>query len=259
MSVINTNTKSMFAQAALQTNSRAMDVAMNQLSTGKRTYSAAVDAAGVSISEKLTSQIRGSQMAARNVNDAISFMQTAEGALNEISNMAQRMYELAVQKTSGTFSTGTSSQTNDINTEITALSAAIDGIKTGSTWNGTAVATATSLTATADGSGNTAALSLTALGTTPTSASTASAIETFIATVTTRRAEAGAHINRLGYMADNLNNIATNLSASRSRIQDTNYAQSSAELARTQIINQAATAMLAQANQQPQAVLSLLQ
>jgi flagellin len=100
---------------------------------------------------------------------------------------------------------------------------------------------------------------LTALGTTPTSSTTAADIETFIATVTTRRAEAGAHINRLAYMADNLNNTATNLAASRSRIQDTDYAASSAELARTQIINQAATAMLAQANQQPQAVLSLLQ
>ena len=258
MSVINTNVKSMFAQAALQTNSRSMDVAMNQLSTGKRTYSASVDAAGVSISEKLTSQIRGSQMAARNVNDAISFMQTAEGALAEIGNMAQRIYELTVQKTSGTFS---SSQTTDINTEITALSSAIDGIKTGSLWNGTAVAAdaTTSLTATSDGAGSTVSLALTALGTTPTSATAASAVETYIATVTTRRAQAGAHINRLSHMADNLNNIASNLSASRSRIQDTDYAKASAELARTQIIDQAATAMLAQANQQPQAVLSLLQ
>lgn len=256
MSVINTNVKSMFAQAALETNERSMNTAMNQLSTGKRTFSAAVDAAGVSISAKLTSQIRGSEMAARNINDAISFMQTAEGALAEIGNMAQRMYELAVQKTSGTYA---ASQTTDINTEITALSTAIDGIKTGSLWNGTAVATATSLAATSDGTGATTTLSLTALGTTPTSATAASAIETFIATVTTRRAEAGASINRLGYMADNLNNIATNLAASRSRIQDTDYAAASAELARTQIINQAATAMLAQANQQPQAVLSLLQ
>jgi len=258
MSVINTNVKSMFAQAALQSNERNMTEAMNQLSTGKRTYSAAVDAAGVSIAAKLTSQIRGSQMAARNVNDAISFMQTAEGALAEIGNMAQRIYELTVQKTSGTFS---SSQTTDINTEITALSSAIDGIKTGSLWNGTAVAAdaTTSLTATSDGAGSTVSLALTALGTTPTSATAASAVETYIATVTTRRAQAGAHINRLSYMADNLNNIASNLSASRSRIQDTDYAKASAELARTQIIDQAATAMLAQANQQPQAVLSLLQ
>ena len=259
MSVINTNVKSMFAQAALQTNERSMTTAMNQLSTGKRTFSASVDAAGVSIAEKLTSQIRGSQMAARNVNDTISFMQTAEGALTEIGNMSQRMYELAVQKTSGTYSTGLLSQVSDINTEIHALATAIDGIKTGTKWNGLLPATATALAATSDSSGTTSSLTLTALGTTPTSATSVTDIDTYIGTVTTRRSEAGAHINRLGYMADNLNSNATNLAASRSRIQDTDYAKASAELARTQIISQAATAMLAQANQQPQAVLTLLQ
>jgi len=259
MSVINTNVKSMFAQAALQTNERSMTTAMNQLSTGKRTFSASVDAAGVSIAEKLTSQIRGSEMAARNVNDALTFMQTAEGALVEIGNMSQRMFELAVQKTSGTYSTGALSQTSDINTEITALASAIDGIKSGTKWNGLLPATATSLAITADSAGTTASLSLTVLGSTPSATSTATEIDTYIGTVSTRRAEAGAHINRLGYMADNLSSNATNLAASRSRIQDTDYAKASAELARTQIISQAATAMLAQANQQPQAVLSLLQ
>ncbi len=259
MSVINTNVKSMFAQAALQTNERNMNVAMNQLSTGKRTYSAAVDAAGVSISEKLTSQIRGSQMAVRNLNDGISFMQTAEGALNEIGNMAQRIYELAVQKANtGTYSTA---QFADINAEVTALAAGIESVKTGAKWNGTAVATATGLAVTPDGIGTSAVtLSLSALGSTALSTSlSVSDVETYIGTVTTRRADAGAHINRLSYMADNLSNLATNLAASRSRIQDADYAASSAELARTQIINQAATAMLAQANQQPQAVLTLLQ
>lgn len=259
MSVINTNVKSMFAQAALQTNERNMTEAMNQLSTGKRTYSAQVDAAGVAIAGKLTSQIRGSQMAVRNINDAISFMQTAEGALNEIGNMAQRMYELTIQESSGTFTT---SQVTNINTEITALASGIASIVSGSKWNATAVVDTsggTTLNVTVDGSGTTESLSLTTIGTAPTSASTATNIETFISAVTTRRAEAGAHINRLSYMADNLSNIATNLAASRSRIEDTDYAASSAELARTQIINQAATAMLAQANQQPQAVLTLLQ
>jgi flagellin len=96
------------------------------------------------------------------------------------------------------------------------------------------------------------------LGTTPTSASAASAISTFLATVATQRGEAGSAINRLGYMADNLSNLAANLSASRSRTMDTDYASASAELARTQIIQQAATAMLAQANQSSQSVLSLL-
>ena len=251
MSVINTNVKSMFAQAALQSNERDMTVAMNQLSTGKRTYSASVDAAGVSIAGKLTSQVRGSQMAVRNINDAISFMQTAEGALREIGNMGQRIYELSVQKTSGTYS---STETGHIDDEITALIAGIASISGGTEWNGVNAVTATSLTITEDAEGGTDSLALSAIGTPASGAN-----DTFIAAVNARRAEAGAHINRLAYMADNLSNAAANLAASRSRIEDTDYAASSAELARTQIINQAATAMLAQANQQPQAVLTLLQ
>ena len=256
MSVINTNVKSMFAQAALQTNERSMTTAMNQLSTGKRTYSAAVDAAGLSLSEKLTSQIRGSQMAVRNMNDAISFLQTAEGALGEIANMAQRMYELAIQYADGTLS---SDQQTDIKSEMNELSTAITSVKTNTKWNATATADY-SITTTVAADGTTATFAkTTSIGTVPTSASAASAIETFIETIASQRGEAGAQINRLGYMVDNLNNVATNLAASRSRVQDTDYAKASAELARTQIINQAATAMLAQANQQPQVVLSLLQ
>ncbi|MEY4653006.1 MAG: Flagellin [Pseudomonadota bacterium] len=256
MSVINTNVKSMFAQAALQTNERSMTTAMNQLSTGKRTYSAAVDAAGLSLSEKLTSQIRGSQMAVRNMNDAISFLQTAEGALGEIANMAQRMYELAIQYADGTLS---SDQQTDIKSEMNELSTAITSVKTNTKWNATATADY-SITTTVAADGTTATFAkTTSIGTVPTSASAASAIETFIETIASQRGEAGAQINRLGYMVDNLNNVAANLAASRSRVQDTDYAKASAELARTQIINQAATAMLAQANQQPQVVLSLLQ
>lgn len=256
MSVINTNVKSMFAQAALQTNSRQMDVAMNQLSTGKRTYSASVDAAGLSLSEKLTSQIRGSQMSVRNISDAISFLQTAEGALGEINNMAQRMYELAVQLNNGTLSTD---QKTDVEAEMTELSTAITSIKTNSKWNGTATADY-SVTTTIAADGTTATLAkTTSIGTVPTKSSSASDIETFIETVASQRGEAGAQINHLGYMVDHLKNLGANLSASRSRIQDTDYAMASAELARTQIVAQAATAMLAQANQQPQVVLSLLQ
>jgi flagellin len=254
MPVINTNVKSMFAQAALQSNERAMNVAMNQLSTGKRTYSAAVDAAGLALSEKLTSQIRGSQMAARNINDAISFLQTAEGALGEINNMAQRMYELRIQKIDGTLD---EDQVGNIEAEMDALSEAIDDIITNTKWNDTETADY-DLNTTIAADGTDADFTATELGDTPDSDSSVAAIETFIAEVATQRAEAGAHMNRLGYMVDNLNNVAANLSASRSRIQDTDYAQASAELARTQIIAQAATAMLAQANQQPQVVLSLL-
>lgn len=256
MSVINTNVKALFAQAALQTNERSMNTAMNQLSTGKRTYSSAVDAAGVSIAEKLTSQIRGSQQAARNMNDTISFLQTAEGALGEIVNMAQRMYELSVQNLNGALS---AAQKADISAEMHELVDGIDNVKTNTKWNGTATADY-SIATTVDGAGTAETLAkTTSIGTALTSASGATAIETYIETVVSQRAEAGAQINRLGFQVDNMNNVAANLSASRSRIQDTDYAQASADLARTQIISQAAMAMLAQANQQPQTVLSLLQ
>jgi len=255
MSVINTNVKSMFAQAALQTNSRDMSRAMNQLSTGKRTYSASIDSAGLAVAEKLTTQIRGAQMAVRNMNNAISFMQTAEGAYEQVSNMAQRMYELAVQLDDATLDTD---QTDSIEAEMDELSAGIDDILDNTKWNDTATDGYT-LDVTVDGLATTVNFALSPLDSTPDSTTAAGTIIDFIASVGTARGEAGAHINRLSFMVDNQSNLAANLSESRSRIQDTDYAQASAELARTQIINQAATAMLAQANQQPQTVLSLLQ
>jgi len=253
--VINTNVRSMFASSALATNERQMGVAMNQLSTGKRTYSAAVDAAGLALADKLTSQIRGTQMAVRNINDGISYLQTSEGALNEITNMAQRMYELTVQAANGTLSTEAS---DSITTELTDLAAGIDAIIDNTEWNGTVVGTTMDITISGDGTTATFVPSAAIANGDVDEDSSSADIETFIAAVATQRAEAGSAINRLAYMADNLSNLATNLSASRSRTQDTDYAAASAELARTQIINQAATAMLAQANQSSQSVLSLL-
>lgn len=254
-SVINTNVQSMYASNALESNERSMTRAMNQLSSGKRTFSSAVDAAGLALAEKLTSQMRGASMAVQNINDGVSFLQTADGALGEISNMAQRMYELNIQKSNGTLS---SDQKGYIDSELKDLSAAITDIKTNAKWNGLTVVDHASLSITTAGDGTTAAFTATSIGTVPTESTAASAVETFIGAVSKQRAEIGANINRLGYMADSLNNSATNLAASKSRIQDTDYAKSSAELARTQIIQQAATAMMAQANQAPQAVLSLL-
>jgi flagellin len=256
--VINTNVRSMFASAALATNERQMGVAMNQLSTGKRTYSASVDAAGLALADKLTSQIRGTQMAVQNINDGISFMQTAEGALNEITNMGQRMYELAVQLENA--SLFDDDQEASIEAEMDDLGAAIDDIIANTKWNGVTTADFDiDVTVTGDSDATAANFKATVLGTTtPTSASGKDDIATYLATVATQRGEAGSFINRLGYMADNLTNLAANLSASRSRTQDTDYAAASAELARTQIVSQAATAMLAQANQSSQSVLSLL-
>jgi len=258
MSVIGTNVSAMFAQAALTTNQRNLERASNQISTGKRIYTAAVDAAGVAISNKLTSQVRGNQMVVRNLNDAISFMQTAEGGLNEIANMAQRMRELQVQASNGTWS---ATQTASISAEMTSLSTGITAVIAASTWNGLnliSASAATTLNATVNQDGTTAAFSITSVGTTPTSASTVANLDTYIAAVGTARADAGANINRMAYLVDNLNNAAANLAQSNSRVQDTDYAKASADLAKAQIINQAATAMLAQANQQPQGVLALL-
>ncbi len=254
-SVINTNVQSMYASSALETNERSMTRAMNQLSSGKRTWSSAVDAAGLAMAEKLTTQMRGAGMAVQNMNDGISFLQTAEGALTEIGNMAQRMHELVVQKANGTLA---ADQKTNIETELTALSGAITDIKTNAKWNGLTVVDHADLAITTAADGTTATLKATTIGTVPDKTATAAGLVTFIGAVSTQRAEIGANINRLGYMADSLSNQSTNLAASKSRIQDTDYAKSSAELARTQIIQQAATAMMAQANQAPQAVLSLL-
>ena len=273
MSVINTNVKSLIAQQSLTVNNRALSKTMEQLSTGKRINSASDDAAGLSISNKMTAQVRGLNQAVRNANDAISMIQTAEGSLNEVSNMLQRMRELAVQASNGTNSTADRTATNN---EYAALAAEIARISDKTTWNGVEImgsaAAATSFQV-GNASGDQVALTFTDIsalggiaavsaGQTSTVALAQTAItdtDTAIAAVDTYRSTLGAMVNRLNYAADNLTNVATNTSASRSRIMDTDYASATTELARSQIIQQAATAMLAQANQSPSAVLSLLQ
>jgi flagellin len=387
MTVINTNVKSLAAQSAITLNNRSMSTAMEQLSTGKRINSAKDDAAGLAISEKMTSQVRGLNQAIRNANDGISLLQTAEGAMVEITNMMQRMRELAVQSANDT---NAQDDRQYLDLEFQQLKEEINRVTKNTQWNGmnildqtepasgaregtftfqaganygdahkithtldslafgassgaaafaadssTSAGVAT-LTITdgfeagdvitlavnkqqfqytvksADLTGNTAALRQKAivdaieneLGSTfadldvTTTATTVvftnpdeekfssftkvtngklatvdaleitsqslsdSAIrglDVALKTVSEARAEIGAVINRLNYAVDNMTNVSMNTSESRSRILDTDYAKASAELARTQIISQAATAMLAQANQQPQAVLQLLQ
>jgi flagellin len=281
MSVINTNVKSLVAQNAATVNNRSLSKAMEQLSTGKRISSAADDAAGLAISNKMSAQIRGLNQAVRNANDGISLLQTAEGATQEITNMLQRMRELAVQSANDS---NTSTDRSALNAEVTALKSEISRIADNTEWNGMKLFTAANASAGGigaagnvtlqvgvDGSANnqitvqlddidSAALSLTSLTlATRSGATTALAtLDTAIATIDTDRARFGATINRLTYAADNLANVSQNAQASRSRILDTDYAQTTTELARTQIIQQAATAMLAQANQAPQSVLSLL-
>ena len=270
MTVINTNVKSLVAQNAMTVNNRSMNKAMEQLSTGKRINGAADDAAGLGIVDKMTAQIRGLNQAVRNANDGISMIQTAEGATQEITNMLQRMRELAVQSANGTYND--SDDRVSLNEEYQALSTQITDIANNTKWNGQTVLDATAAGAAVTfqiGSGSAETLDWTPSdlsGLTFTNDLTTLSgangaiddIDTALTTVDTARSTMGATINRLTYVADNLTNISQNTSASRSRIQDTDYASATTELARTQIISRAATAMLAQANQQPQMVLKLL-
>ena len=390
MTVINTNVKSLVSQNAMVKNNRDLADAMQQLSTGKRINSAKDDAAGLAISSRMTSQITGLNQAIRNGNDSVSMLQTTEGAMIEMTNMLQRMRELAVQSSNDTY-TGVDRGYLDL--EFQQLKAEVNRISKDTEWNGmgimngsvlnddgqigkfefqvgandgqiithtiadmgfiadvgnaqftlatahsTAVAQVSTLTLsgtylagdvisfTAGGETKTytvlpadltsnnnstnlnsiAAKLLTAadtpMGTAGVTVSsnvltfTATAnnaafttsfsntprgalqnisalniqnntdsntsireLDTAINRINTERAGIGAVINRLTYAVDNLANVSQNTSESRSRIMDADYAKASSELARTQIISQAATAMLAQANQQPQTVLQLLQ
>jgi flagellin len=280
MPSINTNVSALNAQAALAKNSRAMSTAMEQLSTGSRINSAADDAAGLAIGNTMSSQIRGLNQAVRNLNDGVNLLQTAEGALSETTNMLQRMRELAVQAASGTYS---STQRSYLQTEFYALNSQIDKIASETTWNGYTVLTATAgdtsngtfsfqsgqtsgqTISVAIGGMTISALGLTATASTGIALSTAASasaaiayIDTAINTVNSQRATIGAAVNRMTYAADNITNISANVSASRSTIMDTDYATASTNLSKAQIIQQASTAMLAQANQQPQTVLALL-
>jgi len=269
MSVINTNVSALSAQNALRTNARSMNSNMEQLSTGSRVNSAKDDAAGLAIGQNMTTQIRGLNMAVRNVNDAVNMMQTAEGAMIEQTNMLQRMRELAVQSASGTYS---ATQRSYMTTEYNALVTQIGSISSQSEWNGTNLMNATGTFSFQSGSasGQTISVVITSMTTaslginsssvtTTTTASAAIALlDTAINSINSQRATIGASINQMTYAADNLTNISANASASRSTVMDTDYATASNNLAKNQIIQQAATAMLAQANQQPQAVLSLL-
>lgn len=389
MTVINTNVKSLAAQNAIKVNNRSMTTAMEQLSSGKRINSAKDDAAGLAISEKMNSQVRGLNQAIRNANDGISLLQTAEGAMVEITNMMQRMRELAVQSANDTYA---QDDRNYLDLEFQQLKAEINRVTKNTQWNGMNILDQTEPASgarggtftfqvgantgdshkithqldklaftTRDGATFAEAVDGTPDATTKIQESTvtfgdeltegdvitvtvnnkqfqytvtaedaaAAAVEDAVAAsfaaamgsefadltvavsgaevsftgvadqtfetfvkvtdgklatieplkitsqslsdvaiggldaaltkVNEARAEIGAVINRLNYAVDNMTNVSMNTSESRSRILDTDYAKASTELARTQIISQAATAMLAQANQQPQAVLQLLQ
>ena len=292
MAVVNTNIGASLAQAALVKNQRALDTAMEQLSTGSKINSAADDAAGLAISTRMTSQINGLNMAVKNANDAINMVNTAEGALIEMTTMLQRMRELALQAANGTTDTNDRSY---LDSEYKALYAEIDRIADNTEWNGRTildnsadgnasgfvefqVGMDTGQVITVDfgnftnvsGSGTFAdfvsagatagTISATTTSQAQLKASAAiGSIDTALDAISNQRATLGGVANRLTHSVDNLTNISVNTSASRSAIMDTDYAASTTDLARASIIAQAGTAMLAQANQLPQTVLALLQ
>ena len=277
MTVINTNMNALFAKNALTINSRAMSGAMEQLSTGQRINSAKDDAAGLAISDKMTSQIRGLQQAINNGNDAISLLQTAEGSMVQQTAMLQRMRELAVQASTDTT---TVNDKSNIDREYQKLLTQIDNVGKQTQWNGENVLDASHESGTYTfqigankndtvvmqiddftiGGTNTklVGLAATSIDTAADAQDMLGVISAAIDAIDLQRSTLGAGINQLTYSLDNLTNVVQNATASRSRIMDTDYATASSNLARAQIIQQAATAMLAQANQQPQTVLALL-
>jgi len=267
---------------------------MERLSTGKRINSAADDAAGLAIASRMSSQVNSLEQAARNANDAISMLQTVEGAGKEIVNILTRMKELATQAATGTLST---SDKTALNQEFSELESEITRIETNTKWNTYALLDGADTVTVQVGAGNGQTMSIVigdwslAGGTTTananntvygdtdgdpnsgavayqnagdlhigTNASDAMvALDNMITNASAELAKYGAYINRLEYASDNLLNVAQNTDASRSRIEDADYASETSELAKTQIIAQAGTAMLAQANQIKQTVLALLQ
>ena len=297
MTVINTNVSATLASNAIVRNERAMSTAMERLATGRRINSASDDAAGLAIASKMTSQVKGLEQASRNANDAISLVQTVEGAGKEILNILTRMKELSVQATSGTYS---ATDRDAMDLEFQQLKSEITRIETNTAWNGQVLMDGADTVAAQVGAGSGQTMSMTfgnwSLENDTTTDATASvygdtngasnnvgdsagnanmgnidlqyatraatansALDIAISGASAEVAKYGAYINRLEYASDNLLNVAQNTDASRSRIEDADYAEETSELAKTQIIAQAGTAMLAQANQIKQTVLALLQ
>ena len=266
MTVINTNTSALRAQNGSRVANQALQTAMERLSTGKRINSAKDDAAGLAIANSMTSQIRGMNQAIRNANDGISFAQTADGALNEVTNMLQRIRELAVQSASGTYS---DDDRANLQAEVTELGAQIDTIISDTTFNGVTVFGSSDVTIdiqTGYGSADQTTLTVTGLDVSAASGADISAgdasvlddVDDALAAVATTRASLGAGQSRLESVVNNLSNNVANLSDARSRIEDADFSAETTNLARAQILSQASTAMLAQANQSQQDVLSLL-
>ena len=305
MAVINTNISAIKATNSSNSAAKMLGTAMERLSTGKRINGAKDDAAGLAIATTMTSQIKGMSQGVRNANDGISLAQTAEGALNEVTNMLQRVRELAVQAKSATYQT---SDREAMQSEVSNLNAQISDVLTNTKFNGNNVFSVTDAAPAANGdddakfaiqtgantgdtvtivskafdgtkifgAGNdsydaagavgtqTAAGVYTAgaqafdVATTGGASATIDNVDDALANVNSTRATLGAGQNRLESAVNNLNDNITNLSDARSRIEDTDYSSETTAMAKAQILSQASTAMIAQANQSQQNVLSLL-
>jgi flagellin len=274
---VNTNSSALNAQRQLSESSQALNKSFERLSSGFRINSASDDAAGLQISDRLTSQLQGLNQAVRNSNDAISITQTAEGALAETTNSLQRIRQLAVQSQNGINS---SADRVALQKEVAALKTEISRIATDTKFNNLNILDASYSAAFLVGanSGQTISVNLssskivggtgfsaTGLGIGALSVETfgdASAalasIDTAISAIGNVRADLGALQNRFQSTIRNLTNIAENLAGARSQIRDTDFAAETADLTRNQIIQQASISVLSQANQRPQAALSLL-
>ncbi|WP_370187828.1 flagellin [Qipengyuania sp.] len=273
MNVINTNIGALKASNASNAAGKALGTAMERLSTGKRINSAKDDAAGLAIATSMTSQVRGMSQGIRNANDGISMAQTAEGALNEVTNMLQRQRELTVQASNGTYSADDKA---NLQAEMDALNTQISNVLTNSEFNGQKLFTGAAGSVTVQAGANasdTVALDLSTDLTADATITAAAAVDVTavgfsnadiakfddaIKTISTTRANLGASQNQLESAVNNLSNNITNLTDARSRIEDTDYSAETTALAKSQILSQASGAMLAQANQSQQNVLSLL-
>ena len=271
MTVINSNSSALRAQNGSRMADLALQTSMARLSSGMRINSASDDAAGLAIASSMTSQIKGMNQGIRNSNDGISMAQTADGGLNEVTNMLQRIRELAVQSSSGTYS---DDDRTNMNAEVTALTSQITDILGNTKFNGvnlfdgSAGTSGTVSIQTGADAGDSVDLNFaaitdtttgTAVDTTANAATALTTVDAQLKVINTARANLGASESRLNSVVSNVTNNVTNLTDARSRIQDTDYSAETTNLAKAQILSQAATAMLAQANQSQQGVLKLLQ
>jgi flagellin len=280
---INHNIQSMIGQGSLATQNKSLSKSLEKLSTGLRINRASDDAAGLSVSETLRSKIRGMGRAKMNAEDGIALLQIAEGATSEINNVLQRMRELAIQSSTDTMTTTERSYTDkefqQLMSEITRISSSASyngmtlldgaqgsfGVSGGSSsvlHIGAGSNTSVDQVSVTINSMTVGSLGMTA-GTTSVSTSSAalsalSVIDNAIKSVNTMRSDMGAYVNRLEFAISNLNNQIYNTQDAESRIRDVDFAQETTEFTRSQILTQSATSMLAQANQVPQGMLSLI-